>query len=159
AIATVAACHARVRPPPGHVFGQHIRQAAAGRVVDPAGAAGRDGDIEPLIGALAEGRTGHRRRAHCERADDKSFAFHDDRPLPIARAVLAGLRRRSPSQMSRYSQCDGRSQPPSTPPAGSEIPEKGQPAPTAAARPRSSCAAPSLAPPPPTPPARAPTSP
>src|SRR5262249_3944094 len=171
AIATVAACHARVRPPPGHVFGQHIRQAAAGRVVDPAGAAGRDGDIEPLIGPLAEGRTGHRRRAHCERADDKSFAFHDDRPLPIARrarvsaarpascAVLAGLRRRSPSQMSRYSQCHGRSQPPSTPPAGSEIPEKGPPAPTAAARPRSSCAAPSLAPPPPTPPARAPTSP
>src|SRR6516164_10957516 len=159
------------RDQPLNVIGQHVRHAAAERVIDPAGAAGRDGDVEPLIGSLAEGRTGHRRRAHRERADDKSFAFHDGRPLPIARraqisaawpascAVLAGLRRRSPSQMSRYSRCHGRSRPPSTPRAGSEIPEKGPPAPTAGVRPRSSCAAPSLAPPPPTPPARASTSP
>jgi hypothetical protein len=79
-----AAGHARGRLHPRHVFGQHVRHAAAERIVDPAGAAGRDGDIEPLIGPLAEGRTGHRRRAHRERADQKSFAFHDGRPLPIA---------------------------------------------------------------------------
>ena len=43
--------HARGRLHPGHVFGQHIRHAAAERVIDPAGTAGRDGDIEPLVGA------------------------------------------------------------------------------------------------------------
>src|SRR6516162_4622390 len=86
-----AAGHARGRLHPGHVFGEHVRHAAAERVVDPAGAAGRDGDIEPLIGSLTEGRAGHRRRAHRERADHKSFAFHDGRPLPIARAGQRGV--------------------------------------------------------------------
>src|SRR5215831_3404152 len=44
-----AAGHARGRLHPGHVFGQHIRHAAAERVIDPAGTAGRDGDIEPWL--------------------------------------------------------------------------------------------------------------
>jgi len=74
-----------------HMLGQHVRHPAPERVVDPAGAAGRDGDIEALIGALAEGRAGHRRRAHRERADHKSFAFHG-RPLPIARPPLSARR-------------------------------------------------------------------
>ena len=42
-----------------HVFGQHVRHAAAERIVDAAGAAGRDADVELLLRQRAAAEQRH----------------------------------------------------------------------------------------------------
>ena len=49
------------------MLGQHVRHPAPERIVDPTGAAGRDGDIEALVGPLAEGPLWRARRGSARR--------------------------------------------------------------------------------------------